>query len=306
MKILWAIDAFDGLEELNGKAADYLRDIGTHQSLAIEPVFVLSPGQLGVPVELSARWSDQYLPAAEKALKQKLKDVTITGLLPGKVLMHESESLKGAVDALIRHAVAGKFDLIVTGSHGRSGLKRMFLGSFAETLLLMSSIPVMVVGGAAEKARPIKHILFPTDFSFPSAEMFAEVLKLAEQLGAKLTLLHAIARPIEPAFQSGVYLMSGGWVPIPLFMKKEHDRQKEIAERWAKTAARHRVSFEYVIDDEASSVTDSILRHVASGDVSLLAMAAQSGPAATVLAGSITRQIVRLSSCPVWVLRPKK
>lgn len=36
-------------------------------------------------------------------------------------------------------------DLIVIGSHGRKGIKRMFLGSVAETILRNSNCPVLVV-----------------------------------------------------------------------------------------------------------------------------------------------------------------
>jgi nucleotide-binding universal stress UspA family protein len=47
--------------------------------------------------------------------------------------------------ALIREAYARRATAIVTGSHGRRGLRRLFLGSVAESIVRNSDIPVLVV-----------------------------------------------------------------------------------------------------------------------------------------------------------------
>jgi nucleotide-binding universal stress UspA family protein len=52
------------------------------------------------------------------------------------------------VDELLSLALARDADLIVVGTHGRRGLRRMLLGSFAETLVRRSPIPVAVVRGS--------------------------------------------------------------------------------------------------------------------------------------------------------------
>jgi universal stress protein A len=48
-------------------------------------------------------------------------------------------------DAIVRLAAEKQCDLIVMGSHGRSGLQRWLLGSVAETVLRHSPCPVLVV-----------------------------------------------------------------------------------------------------------------------------------------------------------------
>ena len=47
--------------------------------------------------------------------------------------------------AIIRYVNSNKFDLIVIGSHGRTGLNKMILGSVANDVAHKSNIPVMVV-----------------------------------------------------------------------------------------------------------------------------------------------------------------
>ena len=46
---------------------------------------------------------------------------------------------------IIKEAETSKADLIVIGSHGRTGLKRLFLGSVAQNVLGEAHIPVLVV-----------------------------------------------------------------------------------------------------------------------------------------------------------------
>ena len=59
----------------------------------------------------------------------------------------EAKLLEGQVvhREIIREAETSKADLIVIGSHGRTGLKRLFLGSVAQSVLGEAHIPVLVV-----------------------------------------------------------------------------------------------------------------------------------------------------------------
>jgi nucleotide-binding universal stress UspA family protein len=54
--------------------------------------------------------------------------------------------LQGAPwDQLVETARAGKFDLIVIGTHGRTGLKHVLIGSVAEKVVRHAHCPVLVV-----------------------------------------------------------------------------------------------------------------------------------------------------------------
>jgi nucleotide-binding universal stress UspA family protein len=49
------------------------------------------------------------------------------------------------VESIVEYTVANACDLIVMGSHGRSGIRRALLGSVAEGVLHKTDVPVMVI-----------------------------------------------------------------------------------------------------------------------------------------------------------------
>ena len=50
-------------------------------------------------------------------------------------------------DRIVRAAKAKRVDLVVMGTHGRTGLARFFLGSVAERVVAMAACPVLTVRG---------------------------------------------------------------------------------------------------------------------------------------------------------------
>jgi nucleotide-binding universal stress UspA family protein len=63
------------------------------------------------------------------------------------------ETLSGRVaDEIVKQAREWRADLIVMGTHGRRGLKRLALGSDAETVLRQSAVPVLLIREQAAAA----------------------------------------------------------------------------------------------------------------------------------------------------------
>ncbi len=60
----------------------------------------------------------------------------------------------GVADVIVREARKLRADLIVLGTHGRRGLRRLVMGSDAESVVHETTVPVLLVrGGAVRKAR---------------------------------------------------------------------------------------------------------------------------------------------------------
>jgi nucleotide-binding universal stress UspA family protein len=307
--VIWAVDPFDQSEQLVASAVSALRNF-SFLGWRIQPVYVLTPNQLNLTTDFveyaSFSVALAYKPAAQKALQELLSHISLPGVLPGEVLALDTPSSQASAEALSRFALNLNAKAIVTSSHARSGLGRFLLGSFSETLLYKSEVPVLVVHPHSENhvTRSIRNIFFPTDFGPASETKFREAVSLAKTFDAKLTLFHSVPHPLEPVLQSGVYLLGGGWMPIQNYLGNEVEKGKRRAQAWARWAkSQKKVDVETRIHVDGGSVADLILRIVKEDGFDLIAMAAQSGPIALSLLGSVTRQVVRHSSCPVWVLR---
>jgi nucleotide-binding universal stress UspA family protein len=107
-------------------------------------------------------------------------------------------------DEILVQAAALSSDMIVIGTHGRSGFERLLLGSVAEKILRKASCPVMVVPRHAADVpladrAPFTEIISAIDFSEPSRRALAYALDLAQEADARMTLLHIIELPPELA-----------------------------------------------------------------------------------------------------------
>ncbi|HET7871653.1 MAG TPA: universal stress protein [Terriglobales bacterium] len=85
-------------------------------------------------------------------------------------------------------------DLVVAGSHGRTGVRKMLLGSVVEEIIRTATCPVLTVGPGTplRKDVPFHHILFPTDLSETSEQILPYITLMANEFGARVTVLHVI------------------------------------------------------------------------------------------------------------------
>lgn len=108
-------------------------------------------------------------------------------------------------------------DLIVLGTHGRSGFERLFLGSTAEKVLRKARCPVMTVPPKAPEAMPrgpvpFTRILCAVDFSETSKVALDYAMSLARESKAALTLTHVIeTRPLYYDFSPPVAIDLTAW-----------------------------------------------------------------------------------------------
>lgn len=90
-------------------------------------------------------------------------------------------------------------DLLVMGTHGRTGLGRAMLGSVAETVFRQCECPVLTVGPKVahrlEKQTTAKEILHATDFSRAAQVAAPYAISQAQEERAHLVLLHVIEAP---------------------------------------------------------------------------------------------------------------
>lgn len=79
----------------------------------------------------------------ERALAQAAEIVRQSGMAPETALIDVSD--KRVASVIDAEAQDWKADLIVIGTHGRSGLSRLLLGSVAQDVARRASVPVLLV-----------------------------------------------------------------------------------------------------------------------------------------------------------------
>ena len=98
---------------------------------------------------------------------------------------------------ILLHANAKPFDLLVIGSHRRTGWERFRLGSVAEHVVQRATCRVLVVAAPepdtrGSKSGTITSILCPMDFTRASTAAVADAFSIANETGGQLTLLHVL------------------------------------------------------------------------------------------------------------------
>jgi nucleotide-binding universal stress UspA family protein len=189
-------------------------------------------------------------------------------------------------------------DLLILGTHGRSGFERLFLGSVTEKVLRSTRVPVLTIPPPVrEPGSPLyKTILCPLEFSPASIRALEYALSLAKEADARLILLHAIED----------VLGEGGAQTLGHLTVSEYHRQLE---QDAVTRLRA------VVPDEArvwahpeervvkGRAYQEILKVVADERVDLVVMGVQGkGVVDRLVFGSTTHHVIREAGCPVLTL----
>ena len=210
--------------------------------------------------------------------------------------------LNGAppLDEICRLGQTIPADLIVMPTHGRKGLKHVFLGSTAERIVQHSSCPVLVARGNSAQSENgsrfrIKTILVPVDFSNCSREGLRYAIAFANEFGAKIILLHATYLGyIYSSEDTALYDIPG----LKKAARKKAERRMRELVRSVNFAG---VKFETVFT-EGSPVFD-ICAYAKDHDVDLIITSTHGLTGFThVLIGSIAEHVVRHAPCSVLVV----
>lgn len=152
-----------------------------------------------------------------EALQQRLRDSVgqAHAALQRFIAQHgagpaEAMVVEGLPADVIRRVAADTgAGLIVIGTHGRSGVNRLMLGSVAERVLRESRVPVLTVrGDAAAPPDGPRKILCPVNNTPAAREALDAALWFAGSFGSELTVVHVPETRPERAIEDIC-----AWVP---------------------------------------------------------------------------------------------
>lgn len=220
------------------------------------------------------------------------------------------------VEIIIHTATEQRADLIVMSTHGRTGWRRLVLGSVAEQVVRYAPCPVLALHahraanlppaaadatGLAAAPLQLRRILVSSDFSARSEAALPWAEELAREAGAQLTLLHvmppfdATSSPFDPAFAlASPALAEAHEAAIQARHAKLQAMAREAAERGNRVEAVtiSGAADEKIVESAHDGLTDLIV--IASHGVTNWSQA---------LLGRTTERVVRTASCPVLVVR---
>jgi len=178
----------------SARAVDYAVSLARRFSLRVYVTHIVGhPGHAAPEPDPGAPAAESFRQQAERHAKELENSGRLFGV-PYLVLIEEG-TLWPAIEQLIERY---KIDLLVLGTHGASGVRKVLAGSSAEAIFRQARIPVLTAGPEATEEplfeAEFKSILCATDFG-PGAERAAAcAFALAQEHRARLLMLHVSTR----------------------------------------------------------------------------------------------------------------
>ncbi|MGA8982302.1 MAG: universal stress protein [Candidatus Acidiferrales bacterium] len=188
-------------------------------------------------------------------------------------------------------------DLIVLGTHGRTGAEKLLLGSVAEEIFRRSPVPVLTIGpgvrSSVHTGGRFRRVLFATDFTPESLAGAPYAVTFAQENQARLLLLLVMRKP-GSANEGDKHLFD-------MTVAEAMHRLYEIVPKDARLDLPPEVAVEY------GEPAERIVEFAKQRGADLIVMGVRSAAgrigAATHLERAIAHKVVAHAPCPVLTVR---
>jgi nucleotide-binding universal stress UspA family protein len=199
---------------------------------------------------------------------------------------------------ILRVARERRCDLIVMGSHGSTGFRKLFFGSTTERVLRETAVPMLVTPGGDpgpmgldEVRKAIRRVLVPVDLTPATAHQADVARRVADSLSLPLLLVHVI-EPVRSLVTAHATLST---VETERRYRAEAQLERE-AESMAATKAEALVAY--------GEPAEEIAKVAADRDAGLIVMGLHSSPLLGPRMGSVTYRVLCLAHRLVLALPP--
>jgi nucleotide-binding universal stress UspA family protein len=282
--------AVDGSETAS-TALDHALQLATAFDATVHAIHVVDPRVAIVQDESGSEYDQRYQQYLGRHGRELLE--TVTERADSRNQRVETALETGIPhETVVSYADEHDIDLIVMGTHGRSGLDRMLLGSVTERVVRLSDVPVLAVHGTETDAvQPYERILVPTDGSEHAEAATAHAIDFARAFDAEIHVLSVL----NLAEEGGLF--SAGGVDRE-FIDRLDESTREAAERVAERAREEDISAEVTV--EHGLPHKEISTYVAENDIDFVAMGTHGRAGLRrYLLGSVTERVLRSVDVPV-------
>ena len=303
-KILWPVDALQCDVRIYTEVQQALLRFFGPDIPPVQPVYILSPNATNRPLS----WFDELLPTLHQDATTQLDALaksSLFPLLPPEILVEPNKQIHAAIDRINTFAQKKNVDLIVIPTQGKSRIKRMLIGSFAESMLMGSTIPLLTVNpGISKRKKQKRCFLIPIDFESPNYKLLSEQIldKIAHQ-DLEAIFIHSMPLNLQNPQQIGQRRAKD--LSIDRLIR-EHEFRKSLGEKIVAQAQQRGLRARMIIDISNSSPKESILKMSEKLEVDFIAMPSEKPASHLGFTGSTTRFMIRKASCPVWAFSYKR
>ncbi len=283
--------------EFSNKALDYALDIAEKFQSQITLFHAIVLFQDDVDEEQRLQEYENWIKRREQTIhhqmdhslqKVKQRGITVSSLIRRGV---------NAADVILDYLSENSCDLVIMGTHGRTGLKHFLLGSVAEKIVRLSPVPVMTIHRSLQKFQ-IFRILAPIDFSIYSKHAADDAIALAAYFESEIEFIHVIEHDIHPSFYAGgiesIFQLDTGLKNRVLTNLKEFLADQLPANLQTNYVVREGKAHKEIVDYAKEANTDLIV--IATHGLTGLEY---------ILLGSTSEKVVRTANCPVLVVKKK-
>lgn len=296
-KIVVGIDFSEHATEAARQALDLARHTGAEVVLVHVGIV---PGSTPPPGEGTiAEW--------ERLLREQLAEdrralEELRARLSGQGAEVSQMVIDGFPDSgLVQAAKQLGAELIVTGSHGRTGVSRWLMGSVAERTVRLSHGAVMVARKGSHSAGGYRRIMVPTDFSDHAREALRAAMVVAASGEAHVELVHFWQLPmVGGGYDPGVDATLGSVGGLRDAIESDADeRGKALV---AEVSTEHlQVSYRTIQAGAAHGIVDRASAASQPYDLIVLGSHGRQGVRRFLL-GSVAETVVRHAPCSVMVV----
>ena len=201
--------------------------------------------------------------------------------------------------AIVAYAEEQDIDLILMGTHGRRGLRRLLLDSTAEEVVRTAPCPVFTVRRPETPVaglEGVNAILVPIDFSRHAQTALRHAKELAALYHTRLDLLHVIEEQLHPAFYN-----TGVWSIYDLLPNIEEKAAEELRTFYRETEG---PDVDMDVHVRYGHAAHEIAVFARKNDNDLVVMATHGLRGLDhFLLGSVAEKVVRRSPAPVFTVK---
>ena len=271
-------------------ALSYALSIAREYEAKVCAVHVLTPVPLAYASPESAGATIEGLEEGAQNEMQRL-DSQLAGV-DHETMIVRGESVWSGIQQILASCDA---DLLVVGTHGRTGAMKLLLGSVAEEIFRRSRVPVLTIGPSVQKGAhgggQFHRVMLATDFTPEATGAAPYAISMAQEHQARLLLLNVMRNPDPKAADRKTQ------DSVANVMHQLYEMVPEAAELWCRPEATVRFG------NPADCILEAATEHEADLIVLGVRDAAGHLGAATHLERTTAHKVVAHAVCPVLTVR---